>query len=152
MSASTKQGKNWKLVNDGTRTRVYFFGVHGMPVNATMASVSWVANGLIAESINATFIDTRIQELINDDIVNGNGDKIRQLQVSPEDAVVLYLLDIITEQHLQDAKEGDFFIDLPNVNIPDKNVPGGRVLTVRVREDFDQFELATADANGVIIP
>ena len=152
MSTSTKQGKNWRLVDDGTRTRVYFFGVHGMPVNATMASVSWVADGLVAESVNATFIDARIQELINGDIVNGNGDKIRQLQVSPEDAVVLYLLDIITEQHLQDAKEGDTFIDLPNVSIPDKNVPGGRVLTVRIRADFGQFEMATADADGVIIP
>lgn len=145
MSTSTKRGKNWRLVDDGTRARVYFFGVHGMPVNATMASVSWVANGLVAESVNATFIDARIQELIN-------GDKIRQLQVSPEDAVVLYLLDIITEQHLQDAEEGDTFIDLPNVSIPDKNVPGGRVLTVRIRADFDQFEMATADSDGVIIP
>lgn len=152
MSTSTKQGKNWKLIDDGTRARVYFFGVHGMPVNATMASVSWVADGLVAESINATFVETRIQVLFNGDIANGNGDKIRQLQVSPEDAVVLYLLDIITEQHLQDAEEGDTFIDLPNVSIPDKNVPGGRVLTVRIRADFDQFELATADANGVIIP
>lgn len=152
MSTSTKQGKNWKLINDGTRTRVYFFGVHGMLINATMASVSWVADGLVSESVNATFVDARIQELINRDVANGNGDKICQLQVSPEDAVILYLLDIITEQHLQDAKEEDIFIDLPNVKIPDTNVPGGRILTVRVRFDFDKFEMATADNNGDIIP
>ncbi len=142
MSASTNLGgKNFTY----TSKAINFFGYEA----SRSGRGSWVINWALGGSINAEVrpenkLPDDIQLCINQDIAAGKGDKIAMLLVNPINGAILFLMDIITPEHLGHAQEHNDYIEIPDVEICD------RILTVRVYEE-PEYSFATADANGDII-
>ena len=139
MAISIIKGKNFSL-SSGV---VNFFGERGMKSGQYWA-ISAFDNSVMIEVDPDKTILRDIRECINEDVANGNGDKIAMLVTAPSTAVSLFLSDVITAQHLRKAEERDGFIDIPNVLL------FKRSLTVRV-DSYTEYSFATADENGVIL-
>lgn len=138
MAVDIIKGENYEY-NNG---KVRFFGAEGMP-----AGRNWVVNwlfGVAVEVAPETDLPDRIQNCIDDDVKAGNGDKIAMVQVLPNQAVILFLMNVITRERLKGATETEEYIDIPRCQF------GERFLTVRVLKE-GKHECATADADGNIL-
>lgn len=139
MATSQLTGVHYKLEGD----TVNFFGAKGTKFDGG----KWGINGLLGEiwvQVDPDTMMPRITECIADDVSNGNGDKVAQLQLGARQAVVFYLEGKITREHLKRAIEGTDFIDIPDVDVD------GRTLTVRVQEN-PEYDVATADIGGNVL-
>lgn len=139
MATSQLTGSNFSL-NGQT---IEFFGTKGFKQSET----SWVMNllfGAFVEVDPDSIMDT-VRDCIAGDIKNGNEDKIATLLLGPNQAVVFFLEGQLTREHIENAVDGDGFVDIPNVEVE------GRTLTVRVLEE-PTHSVATADSDGNVLP
>lgn len=139
MATSQLNGVNYQV--DGQA--INFFGAKGTKFDGG----KWGINGFLGDvwfQVDPDTMMPRIGECIADDVSNGNGDKIAQLQLGARQAVVFYLEGKLTREHLKHANEGADFIDVPDVDVY------GRTLTVRIQAD-PEYAVATADSEGNVL-
>lgn len=133
-------GLHWSLLTG----KINFFGATGQKLNEKL----WGINGFGGDTLTTHAPESmmpRIRECIANDVANGNGDKIAQVQLGARQAVVFFLEGMLTCEQLQNAAEGFGFIDVPGVVIDD------RTLTVRITAN-PKHKVATADILGNILP
>lgn len=133
-------GNNFSLQNG----IINFYGAKGMKDGPKNWAINVEMGGDLMIEVEPDDLLPSIQECIDTDVKNGDGDKIAMLVVRPRTAVSLFLKDVILPQHLREATEIDDIVDLPKVPVL------GRLLTVRV-DPNTEFSIATADATGAII-
>lgn len=142
MSSNRITGTNFSLI-DGV---VDFFGAKAMRTNKFSAVNIDIGEDVMIQIIPDTItVEESILGCIKDDTDAGKRDKIAYAIVGIRAAAALYLLDIITAEHLRNATEGDNYVDIPGI------VFDGLSLTVRVDPSRDYIFCATADKDCVII-
>lgn len=140
MATNSIAGNNFSLESG----IISFYDAKGMKNGPKNWAVNAIGGDLMIEVDPDESLLPSIQECIDADVKNGDGNKIAMLVVRPRTAVSLFLKDVILPRHLREATEVDDIIDLPKVPIR------GRLLTVRIDPNADST-LATADATGAII-
>ena len=125
--ASTKRGENWELACG----RITFYGQSGWSHNDGVF-FSWIYDEDLCEIIEHPLSSIGFANLVES---ISNRDSATKTNVSPRDAVTLFLLGIITEADLDRIEEGDdenigSYIDIPGVNI------GSRKITLRITGDY----------------
>ena len=140
MATNSITGNNFSLQNG----IIDFYGAKGTKTGPKNWAINAMGGAAMFEVDPDESLLPSIQECIDTDVKNGDGDKIAMLVVRPRTAVSLFLKDVILPQHLREATEVDDIIDLPKVPIR------GRLLTIRVDPDTED-SIATADATGAII-
>ena len=141
MACNVVRGENYRLMNG----IINFFGARGM-----RSRDGWLTNTPFSDSLMLTSrredeIPQTIQECIVTDVKAGKGDRIACVTVGARSAVLLYLGNYITIEHLRKASEGEDYIDIPNVNFE------GLSLTVHVINSSSDFFVATADKDYTVI-
>ena len=139
MATSQLTGVHYEVDGD----TITFFDAKGTKFDGG----KWGINGFLGDiwvQVDPDTMMPRITGCIADDVSNGNGDKVAQLQLGARQAVVFYLEGQLTRQHLTKATEGPDYIDIPNVDID------GRSLTVRILKE-PQYSVATADSEGNVL-
>lgn len=137
MAISTITGKNYSFKNG----IINFFGTKGLRTKNNYAINIFGGDLMVEVTLDDPTSDLR--DCIEEDVRAGNGDKIALLIVTPTFAVNLFLMGIITVQHLKRTNE-THVLDIPDVQILDKS------LTVRIDPDTD-YNFATADEDGNIL-
>ncbi len=82
-----------------------------------------------------------IRGCIQEDVESGSEDKIAQLHLCPEAAVLLFLEGKLTKSNLRKAVEKDGLLEIPKFNIED------RTLTLKVIAGYE-YDAVTADNEG----
>ncbi len=119
-----------------------FFGTKARSFDTGHLGVSLL--GIAYSVIEHDDVLAAYRTAVAEDIQAGNGDKIAKLILPPYGAMVLYHVQYVTPVHLKMADEGPSSIDIPNVNIDDRN------LLVRIVDNPRQ-PVVTADADGNIL-
>ena len=138
MASIMVTGTNYCL-KDGT---INFFGAMG---KRSGAGNKWYSNlfmgneKLMFEITKTDKIHDWILECIVADTEAGN--EIAYLIVGIRTAVLLYLSDIITAEHLHKVSEGEDYVEIPDVAFENLS------LTVRVEKGRTEFFCATTDKN-----
>ncbi len=140
MATNSITGNNFSLQNG----IIDFYGAKGAKTGPKNWAVNAMGGDLMFEVDPDESLLPSIQECIDTDVKNGDGDKIAMLVVGPRTAVSLFLKDVITVQCLREANEVNDVIELPDVPVL------GRLLTIRV-DPGTEDSIATADATGAII-
>lgn len=133
-------GQNFWLRSDGT---VSFFGNTGRRTGETWFG-GMSANSEPVWPMEPARLLPEVLGFIANDVANGFDKELSMLLAGPRQALVLYLEGVITPEDLMRADEpAEGTIRIPRIKF------GERVLDVYVRPEAN---LATADANGTIIP
>lgn len=89
-----------------------------------------------------------IEETINTDISDGNGEKISYIRVNPNIGVRLFLDGTLTKKHIRDAHITAETIGFSDVLF--KTSEGEKKFEVIVTENFE-YDYATYDVDGNIV-
>ena len=115
MSDHKAVGKNYAVIQ-GT---ALFFGASGA-VLASLGEGTWAVQG--HEQNGAQTLSNVmgvVREGVARCVAGGNGGQIARLVVEPVYAVILFLGDVITMQHMVHAHEGEGFVRIPGITIDD---------------------------------
>ena len=140
---ATSTIKKGAMVLEGSKLTI--FGDWGCPDGK-----SWILPfiGGAGIQVDPEPISPNIQDIINNDIRDGNDDKIVSVQVSPRTAVLLYLEGKITRKDIERAVADDESITFPATEFDTEK--GVLSFPVIVKAD-NEYGAATLDKDGNIV-